>query len=66
VLGRALTGVALTGARTPTEIEADARALENRADAASLDRMTVLAEAVKAKLGPNPDMWMNTQQTRYR
>ena len=56
----------MTGARAPAEIEANARALETKADPALLDRITALSEEVKAKLGPNPDMWMNTAQSRYR
>jgi len=36
------------------------------ADPALLERMTALSEAVKAKLGPNPDMWMNARDSRYR
>jgi aryl-alcohol dehydrogenase-like predicted oxidoreductase len=66
VLAQPGIGVALTGARTPAEIEANARALDRKADPALLAGMTALSEAVKAKLGPNPDMWMNTRDSRYR
>jgi aryl-alcohol dehydrogenase-like predicted oxidoreductase len=66
VLAQPGIGVALTGARARAEIEANARALDGKAAAAILGRMTALSEAVKAKLGPNPDMWMNTQESRYR
>ena len=66
VLAQPGIGVALTGARTPAEIESNARALEHRIDPAILTRITPLADRVKAKLGPNPDMWMNAEQSRYR
>ncbi len=66
VLARPGIAVALTGARTPAEVAANAAALERRADAALLARLTVLSEEVKAKLGPNPDMWMSSANSRYR
>jgi len=66
VLAQPGIGVALTGARVPAEIEANARALDGKAAAGLLGRITALSEAVKAKLGPNPDMWMNTRESRYR
>lgn len=65
-LARPGIGVVLTGARTPAEIEANARALDSKVDASVLERMTALSEKVKAKLGPNPDMWLNAEKTRYR
>ena len=66
VLAQPGIGIALTGARTPAEIQANARALEKPIDPAILTRATPLSDQVKAKLGPNPDMWMNAAQTRYR
>ena len=65
VLAQSGIGVALTGARTPKEIEANARAFDKKIDAAVLARMTALSEEVKAKLGPNPDMWMNAAASRF-
>jgi myo-inositol catabolism protein IolS len=58
--------VVLTGARTPQEIEENAKALDRKASAQALARMTAISETVKAKLGPNPDMWMNAKQSRFR
>ena len=58
-------GVVLTGARTAAEIEANARALDRKLDPAALAEATALSEPVKAKLGPNPDMWMNAAQSRF-
>ena len=58
--------VVLTGARTPQEITENAAALDRKASSETLDRMTAIAEAVKQKLGPNPDMWMNTKESRFR
>lgn len=66
VLAQPGVGIALTGARTPAEIEANARALETRVDPDVLRRATPLSDTVKEKLGSNPDMWMNAEQTRYR
>ena len=66
VLAQPGVGVALTGARTPQEIIANARALERKVDPAVFARMTRIAEPVRAKLGPNPDMWKNSAETRYR
>jgi myo-inositol catabolism protein IolS len=66
VLAQPGIGVALTGARTPDEIRANARALDRPIPADVLARATPLSDAVKAKLGPNPDMWMNAEQSRYR
>ena len=58
--------VVLTGARTPQEIAENAKALDRKASTATLAKMTDVSEAVKAKLGPNPDMWMNAKQSRFR
>jgi aryl-alcohol dehydrogenase-like predicted oxidoreductase len=58
--------VVLTGARTPAEIEANAKALDVRVDPAVLAAATALSEPVKAKLGPNPDMWMAGEKSRFR
>ncbi len=66
VLAQPGIGIALTGARTPAEIEANARALDKRVSPEILARATPLADAVKEKLGPNPDMWKNTAESRYR
>ena len=66
VLAQPGVGVALTGARTPAEITANARAVERKVDPAVFARMTAIAEPVRQKLGPNPDMWMNSAETRYR
>ncbi|HET7714393.1 MAG TPA: aldo/keto reductase [Bauldia sp.] len=57
--------VVLTGARSVAEIEANARALDRQADAGVLAEATRISEPVKAKLGPNPDMWMNTAESRF-
>ena len=59
-------GVVLTGARTPAEIEENARALDKKLAPAVLARITVASEAVKAKLGANPDMWMNSEKTQFK
>lgn len=66
VLSRPGVGVALTGARTPDEIRANAAALDRHPDARLFERMCALAEPVRARLGPNPDMWMNAAQSRFR
>ena len=59
-------GVVLSGARTPAEITENARALDKRLDDAALQRITSISEPVKAKLGANPDMWMNTEKSRFK
>jgi aryl-alcohol dehydrogenase-like predicted oxidoreductase len=58
--------VVLTGARTPAEIEANAKALDVRVDPAALAAATALSGPVKAKLGANPDMWMAGEKSRFR
>jgi aryl-alcohol dehydrogenase-like predicted oxidoreductase len=58
--------VVLTGARTVAEIEANARALDRKVDQAALADATAISDPVKAKLGPNPDMWMAGEKSRYR
>jgi len=58
-------GVVLTGARNPAEILANARALDRKLDPATLTEATALSERVKSKLGPNPDMWMNAETSRF-
>ncbi len=55
----------LTGTRTPQEITEKAAALDRKAGAETLSRMTAISEAVKQKLGPNPDMWMNKKEGRF-
>jgi myo-inositol catabolism protein IolS len=57
--------VVLTGARTPSEIEANARALDRKLDPAALAAAAALSEPVKERLGANPDMWMGTAQSRF-
>ena len=57
--------VVLTGARTPAEILANARALDRKLDTATLAEATALSQPVKARLGPNPDMWMNAENSRF-
>jgi aryl-alcohol dehydrogenase-like predicted oxidoreductase len=66
VLTQPGVGVALTGARTPTEIIDNAQALDREIDATVFQRMSAIAEPVRLKLGPNPDMWKNAAETRYR
>jgi len=56
----------LTGARTPAEIEANAKSIDVKVDPAALAAATALSEPVKAKLGSNPDMWMAGEKSRYR
>ena len=58
-------GVVLTGARTPAEIVANARALDSQGRPGDPAEATALSEPVKAKLGPNPDMWMNAEKSRF-
>lgn len=58
--------VVLTGARTVAEIEANAKALDRKVDPAALAAATALSEPVRAKLGPNPDMWMAGEKSRFR
>jgi len=58
--------VVLTGARTVAEIEANAKALDVKVDRAALAAATALSEPVKARLGPNPDMWMAGEKSRFR
>lgn len=58
--------VVLTGARTVAEIEANAKALDRKVDPAALTAATALSEPVKARLGPNPDMWMAGEKSRFR
>jgi aryl-alcohol dehydrogenase-like predicted oxidoreductase len=58
--------VVLTGARTPAEIEANAKALDVKVEPAALAAATALSEPVKAKLGRNPDMWMAGEKSRFR
>ena len=59
-------GVVLTGARTPAEIAENARALDKPLDGAALARITAASEPVRARLGANPDMWMNAASTRFK
>ena len=66
VLAQRDVGIALTGARTPAEIANNARALDRKVDPAVFARMTAIAEPVRQKLGPNPDMWKGSAETRYR
>jgi aryl-alcohol dehydrogenase-like predicted oxidoreductase len=66
VLAQPGVGVALTGARTPGEIAANAASLDRRIDPSVFARMSAIAEPVRLKLGPNPDMWKNAAETRYR
>ena len=37
-----------------------------KVDPAALAAATALSEPVKAKLGPNPDMWMAGEKSRFR
>lgn len=65
-LARPGIAVVLTGARTVAEIEANSRALDRKVDPAALAEATALSEPVRTRLGPNPDMWMAGEKSRFR
>jgi len=65
VLAQPDVGSLLVGARTPEEIEENTAALDAAVSPDVLRRATEITEPVRARLGPNPDMWMGGSQSRY-
>jgi aryl-alcohol dehydrogenase-like predicted oxidoreductase len=55
----------LTGARKPDEIIQNVKAAEIKLDYENLQKITKATEEVKKKLGINPDMWVNEENSRY-
>lgn len=55
----------LTGARKPEEIVQNAKAAELKLDFDVLQKVTKATEDIKKKLGKNPDMWVNEENSRY-
>lgn len=55
----------LSGARTPEEIRENALAGEITLTADLIEKLSSLSSPIKAKLGANPDMWKNTQNSRF-
>lgn len=55
----------LSGARTPAEIEENARSGEIQLTGALLQKLTQISEPIKNKLGGNPDMWKSAANSRF-
>jgi aryl-alcohol dehydrogenase-like predicted oxidoreductase len=60
---RGVTSV-LAGARSPVQLRLNAQAVELDLSPETLHQLTQATEALKEKLGPNPDMWQ--AESRYR
>ncbi|NPV06817.1 MAG: aldo/keto reductase [Anaerolineae bacterium] len=54
----------LAGAGSPAQLRMNAQAADLKLDADVLDRLDQATQGLKARLGPNPDMWQST--SRYR
>jgi myo-inositol catabolism protein IolS len=65
VLAQPGLGVALTGARTVEEITQNAKSLDKKVSDETLAQASKVTDLVKQKLGPNPDMWMPANQSRF-
>ena len=61
----AVTSV-LAGARNPQQIEGNAAAANLRLSQETLQRLDAATSDLKAKLGPDPDMWGTGADSRYR
>ena len=56
----------LAGARNPQQIESNRRAGDLALSAETLQRLDTATAELKAKLGPDPDMWGAGADSRYR
>ena len=56
----------IAGARNAQQLEANIRFLENPLSADVVDELTQATESLKQALGPNPDMWDDGDNARYR
>ena len=65
VLAQPDVGSLLVGARTPEEIEENAAVLDVALSPDVLRSATGITEPVRARLGPNPDMWMGGSRSRF-
>lgn len=61
----AVTSV-LAGARTPKHIASNVKAGSLKLSEETMQRLDDATETLKQKLGADPDMWQNAQNTRYR
>lgn len=61
----AVTSV-LAGARNPDQINSNIKAGNLKLSQETMDRLDAATDDLKQKLGANPDMWMNTEDSRYR
>ncbi|MGC9468771.1 MAG: aldo/keto reductase [Anaerolineae bacterium] len=56
----------IAGARSPAQIRANARAAELELPENMVQALTEATDRLKAKLGPNADMWENEENSRIR
>ncbi len=61
----AVTSV-LAGARNVKQVESNAAAGELSLSAETMRRLDTVTDELKAKLGPDPDMWGTGERSRYR
>jgi myo-inositol catabolism protein IolS len=57
-------GTVIVGARTPEQIKANAKAGELQLPSEVVAALTAATEELKAKMGPNPDMWQSQSRMR--
>lgn len=78
-LGRTIADVALAwvaaqpgvscvivGARNPAQLNENIATLERPLPADAVEKLNSATDALKATLGPNPDMWQGSENSRYR
>ena len=56
----------LVGARTPEELDANLRGAETTLPAAAVAELDRITDNLKARIGPNADMWNNESASRFR
>lgn len=56
----------LAGARTPQQVESNVKAANLSLSEDTMSRLDAVTDDLKQKLGSDPDMWQNAENTRYR
>ena len=66
LLHKPAVGCVLAGARNPQQVESNLIAGSLSLSAETMQRLDDATADLKAKLGPDPDMWGTGERSRYR
>ncbi len=56
----------LAGARNEKQVKSNIAAANLKLSQETMKRLDAATDSLKQKLGPNPDMWQNSDNSRFR